>query len=146
MRTLNKNKQKLYYALYKGEEPEYILDDDGNKIISYIDDDGTIYYEETGSNIPTYYEPVPFYGNISMSGGEVSTQEYGIDVSGYDALLVLDKDEIPIDETSLVWFDSEPQFKDTDKTILDYDKADYKVLAIKPSLNQLKVLLGRIIK
>ena len=146
MRTLAKNKQKLYYALYKGEEPEYILDDDGNKIISYIDDDGTIYYEETGSNIPTYYEPVPFYGNISMSGGEVSTQEYGIDVSGYDALLVLDKDEIPIDETSLVWFDSEPQFKDTDKTILDYDKADYKVLAIKPSLNQLKVLLGRIIK
>lgn len=146
MRTLAKNKQKLHYALYKGEEPEYILDDDGNKIVSYVDDDGTIYYEETGRNIPTYYEPVSFYGNISMSGGEASTQEYGIDVSGYDALLVLDKDEIPIDETSLVWFESEPQFKDTEKTILDYDKADYKVLAIKPSLNQLKVLLGRIIK
>ena len=81
-----------------------------------------------------------------MSGGEASTQEYGIDVSNYDALLVLDKDEIPIDETSLLWFESEPQFKDADKTILDPNKADYRVLAIKPSLNQLNVLLGRIVK
>lgn len=146
MRTLAKNKQKLYYALYKGEEDEYKLDENGNKILDYVDEDGTEYYRVTGVKIPTYFEPVSFYGNISMSGGEASTQEYGIDVSGYDALLVLDKGEIPIDETSLVWFESEPQFKDTEKTILDYDKADYKVLAIKPSLNQLKVLLGRIIK
>lgn len=146
MRTLQKNKQKMYYALYKGQEPEYVLDENGEKIIDYIDEDGTIYYRETGNKIPTYFEPVLFYGNISMSGGEISTQEYGIDVSGYDALLVLDKEEIPIEETSLLWFESEPQFKDAEKTIVDGNKADYRILAIKPSLNQLKCLLGRITK
>lgn len=146
MRTLQKNKQKMYYALFKGEEPEYVLDENGEKIIDYTDEDGNVYYRETGNKIPTYFEPVLFYGNISMSGGEVNTQEFGIDVSGYDALLVLNKDEIPLEETSLVWFESEPQYKDADKTIVDGNKADYRVLAIKPSLNQLKCLLGRITK
>lgn len=146
MRTLVKNKQKMYYALLKGEEPEYVLDADGNKIVSFVDEDGIIYYKETGNWVLTYYKPVPFSGNISMSGGEINTKEYGIDISEYDALLVLDKDEIPIDEASLLWFESEPQFKDADKTILDPNKADYRVLAIKPSLNQLNVLLGRIVK
>ena len=146
MRTLAKNKQKMWYALFKGEEPEYEIDETGQKIVDYIDEDGNIYYRETGNKIPTYFEPVSFYGNISMSGGEVNTQEYGIDVSGYDALLVLDKDEIPIEETSLVYFESEPQYKDLDKTIVDGNKADYRVLAIKPSLNQLKIILGRIVK
>ena len=136
----------MFYALFKGQEPEYVLDENGNKIIEYVDDDGNVYYLETGNKVATYDKPVEFEGNISMSGGEVITQEYGIDVSGYDALLVLDKEQIPITETSLVWFGSEPQFKDADKTILDGNKADYKVLAIKPSLNQLKVLLGRITK
>lgn len=146
MRTLNKNKQKMYYSLFKGVEPEYELDENGQKIVDYKDEDGIEYYRETGNKIPTYFEPVLFYANISMSGGEVNTQEYGIDVSGYDAIIVLDKDEIPIEETSLVWFENEPTYKDTEKTIVDGNKADYRVLAIKPSLNQLKCILQRITK
>ena len=144
--TLNSNKQKMYYALYKGEETEYVLDEYGNKIISYVDEDGNAYYEETGRKVPTYDLPKVFYSNIAMSGGEVSTQEYGIDVSSYDAILVLDKGQIEIEETSLVWYESEPTYKDVAETIIDGNKADYRVLAIKPSLNQLKVLLGRITK
>lgn len=146
MRTLAKNKQKMWYALFKGEEPEYELDENGQKIVDYVDEDGIEYYRETGNKIPTYFEPVSFYGNISMSGGEVNTQEYGIDVSGYDALLVLDKNEIPIEETSLVWFESEPQYKDAEKTIVDGNKADYRVIAVKPSLNMSKYILKRLVK
>jgi hypothetical protein len=146
MRTLEKNKQKMYYALYKGVEPEYVLDENGNKIIDYTDEDGNVYYRETGNKVPTYFEPVLFYANISMSGGEISTQEYGIDVSSYDAIVVLDKGQIPIEETSLIWYESLPTYKDADRTIVDGNKADYRVLAIKPSLNQLKVVLGRITK
>lgn len=146
MMTLDQNKQKMYYSLFKGVEPEYELDENGQKIIGYIDEDGIVYYRETGNKIPTYFEPVLFYANISMSGGEVNAQEYGIDVSGYDAILVLDKGQVPIEETSLVWYETEPTYKDIDKTIVDGNKADYKVLAIKPSLNQLKCLLGRITK
>ena len=146
MRTLAKNKQKMYYARLKCEEDEYELDDDGNKIVSFIDEEGNIYYKETGEKILIYHEPVLFYGNISMSGGESSIKEYGIDTSSYDAVLVLDKDEIPIEETSLLWFESEPTYKDSDKTILEINMADFRVLAIKQSLNQLKVILGRITK
>ena len=146
MMTLEQNKQKLQYALFFGETPEYVLDKDGNKVISYVDDDGTVYYEETGNKVKNYSLQEPFFANISMSGGEISAQEYGIDVSGYDAVLMLDKNQIAIQETSLVWFETEPTYKDVDETILDGDKADFKVLAIKPSLNQLKVLLGRITK
>lgn len=136
----------MYYSLFKGEQPEYVLDENGNRIVDYIDEDGNVYYRETGRKIQAYAEPVAFLGNISMSSGEVSSQEYGIDISGYDAILILDKDEIPIDETSLIWFETEPQYKDADKTIVDGNKADYRVLAIKPSLNQFKAVLGRITK
>ena len=146
MMTLDSNKQKMYYSLYKGEETEYVLDTDGNKVISFVDEEGNIYYEETGRKVQTYDLPKEFYGNISMSSGEASAQEYGVDVSNYDAILVLDKEQIPIKETSLVWFETEPQYKDLDKTIVDGNKADYRVLAIKPSLNQLKAILGRITK
>lgn len=160
MRTLAKNKQELYYALYKGEEEEYELDENGNKILDYVDEDGSEYYRVTGVKIPTYFDPVSFYGNISMSGGEASTQEYGIDVTAYDALLVLDKDEIPIDETSILMFykqnfakklelypsyDLFPEKNIYPGYIYEKTKEMYKVLAIKPSLNQLKVLLGRVV-
>ena len=40
MRTLQQNKQKLFYSLLMGEQPVYELDDEGNKIIAYIDDFG----------------------------------------------------------------------------------------------------------
>ena len=46
MRTLQQNKQKLFYSLLIGEQPVYALDDEGNKIIEYIDDEGNIYYQE----------------------------------------------------------------------------------------------------
>lgn len=146
MMTLDQNKQKLQYALFFGETPEYVLDENGEKVVSYVDSDGTIYYEETGNTIKNYSLQEPFKANITMSGGEISTQEYGVDISDYDAILLLDKGQIAIQETSLVWFETEPTYKDADKTILDADKADYKVAAIKPSLNQVKVLLRRITK
>ena len=141
--NLDQNKQKLQYALFLGEVPEYVLDENGERVVSYVDSDGTAYYEETGNKVKEYSLQEPFYASISMSGGEISAQEYGIDVSGYDAILMLDKGQIAIQETSLVWFETEPTYKDADKKILDADKADYRVLAIKPSLNALKVLLGR---
>lgn len=146
MRTLAKNKQKMFYALLIGEQPIYELDDNGNKIIDYVDEEGNIYYRETGETELVYSDPVLFYANISMSSGESQTQEYGVDVSNYDAVLVLDKDEIPITETSLIWFESEVGYRDNARTNVDGHSADFKVLAIKPSLNQFKAILGRITK
>lgn len=145
MRTLLKNKQKMYYALLDKEVTIYERDADGN-IIYYTDADGNKILLETGETELGYSEPVEFFGNIALSGGESEAVEYGIDVSAYDATLIVDKNTIPLTETSLIWFESEVCYKDTDKTIIDPNSADYKVLQVKPSLNVSKYILGKLVK
>jgi hypothetical protein len=141
MRTLNKNKQKMYYSLYLGQEPEYVLDDNGNKVVEYVDDDGNVYYKETGNVIDIYSEPVPFYGNISMSGGEVETVEFGLNIGDYEAVLLTSKNVLPITETSLIWLNTKP----TDG-VVKREQADYTVIKISPSLNQDKYVLKAVVK
>lgn len=137
MRTLRKNAQKMYYANQIGQVPIYE---------EYTDEDGNTYPLDTGETKIGYSEPMEFKGNIAMSGGEAEAQEFGIDVSGYDAILITDKDLIPIDETSLIWFESEVVYENEEEKIPDEFSADYKVLAVKPSLNVSKYILGRRVK
>ena len=145
MLTLASNKQSMKYSLQGERVPIYETDENGN-IVYYTDSDGNKIPIETGESTTGYSQPVSFFGNISMSGGEVDSVEFGIDVSGYDATLVVDKGTIPIDETSLIWHTSEVEYKDEEKTIVDENTADYKVIAVKPSLNTIKYILGRITK
>lgn len=145
MMTLASNKQSMKYSLQGERVPIYETDENGN-IIYYEDSDGNKIPMETGEYTTGYSQPVSFDGNIAMSGGEVDSVEFGIDVSGYDATLVVDKGMIPIDETSLIWHTSEVEYKDAEKTIVDGSTADYKVIAVKPSLNTTKYILGRITK
>ena len=135
MRTLNKNKTKLYYALYDGEVPiyDYYEDEDGNRIPI-----------DTGETTIGYENPVEFYGNIALSGGESEAKEFGIDVSAYDSVLVMNKSALPIDETSLIWFESEPQYN-ADGTV-DGKSADYTVVKVSPSLNVDKYVLKKVVK
>lgn len=144
MRTLAKNKQKMHYALQSGEVPIYETDEDGN--IKYITIDGEQVPVESGEYELGYSEPVEFFGNIALSGGDSEVVEYGIDTSAYDATLVTDKGAVPLTETSLIWFQSEVGYKDTTKTIVDGNTADYRVLAVKPSLNEAKYILGKLTK
>lgn len=137
MMTLNANKQKMKYALLDKQIPI---------LTEYVDEDGNSYQIETGNYELGYSLPVSFYANISFSNGESKTEEYGVDIGDYDAVMVLGLNEIPITETSLIWFKSEVGYKDTAETIVDGDTADFKVVAIKPSLNQMKVILKAITK
>lgn len=127
MRCLLKNKQKMYYALYT-ESTETTT---GKTIII----DGEDVAVEYGSTSQEYTEPVEFKGNIAFTGGDVYETEYGIDKSKYSAVLVMNKGEIPIDEHSLIWYDTPPD-----------GKADFKVVKLVPSLNVDKYLLQRIEK
>lgn len=138
MMMLNSNKQKMYYALQIGEVPiyEYYTDSDGNKFP----------VGETGEYKIGYGKPVEFFGNIAMSGGESKAVEYGIDVSAYDAILIVDKGALPLTETSLIWVESEVSYEDTEKTIVDPNSADYKVKKPSPSLNVGKYILNKVVK
>lgn len=144
MMTLNANKQKLYYANQDKIVPIYETDEDGN-IIYYEDSDGNEYPLETGITKIVYGEPVEFKGNIALSSsGEAQSVEYGLDMSSYSSVLVLDKGLIPLKESSLIWYENEPR-NDKDGNV-DEESADYRVVKVSPSINVDKYLLEKVVK
>jgi len=144
MRTCRKNKQRLMYALYKGvAEPEIVTDRDGNPM---FDDDGNYIYDSSSTSDILYDDPVPFFGNIAFSkgSGEADGEAYGISLSEYDSTLIMIKGEIPINETSLIFKDSTPEYDDNGNLLRD--SADFTVIKVQPSLNTIIYLLKRIVK
>ena len=133
MRTLMKNKQTIYYALNIGRETASTKD----KIIV----DGEEVYIDEGDYKMNYSVPEAFSANISFSGGESDDVEFGLDMSAYDAIIVMDLKSIPITETSLIWYETEPPVEENNGST-----ADYNVVAVRHSLNQTKVILQRRVK
>ena len=132
----------MKYSLQDGRVPIYERDENGD--IVYIEVDGQKIPVETGEYDTGYSAPVDFMGNISMSGGEAEAKEFGMDIGDFDAVIVLEKDAIPITETSIIWHTSPVKYKDEQNTIVDSKSADYAVKRVSPSLNFTKVLLQRI--
>lgn len=86
MRSLNKNKRQIHYALYVGEES--IKDEYGN---------------ETGELLPKYGDKVSFEGNISAASGEDAVQAFG-SFTNYTRVLCVADSNCPIAEQTVVWF------------------------------------------
>lgn len=141
MRSLKKNQQPLHYVTYSEEIKVYKRDENGN--IEYVEIDGEKIPIELGT-VAGYNEPVLFYANIAMSGGEAEAKEYGFDIGSYEAVLVTTDKSLPISETSRIWHTTEPKIN-ADGTV-DSDSADYSVLAVKQSLNSVKYLLKKLPK
>lgn len=136
MRTLKKNTQKMYYANQDRVVPIYEY---------YEDEDGNMIPLDTGETKLVYGEPIEFKGNISLSNsGEVNTQEYGLNLGDYSAILVVGKDYIPLSETSLIWYENEPT-KDIDGNTNEFS-ADYRVVKVSDSLNVSKYALQKVVK
>lgn len=144
MRLLRKNMQPMKYSLQDGRVPIYERDENGD--IVYIEVEGKKVPVETGEYETGYSSPVDFVGNISMSGGEAEAKEFGMDIGDFDAVIVLEKDAVPLTETSIIWHASPVKYKDEQNTIVDSKSADYAVKRVSPSLNFTKVLLQRIVK
>lgn len=144
MRLLRKNMQPMKYSLQDGRVPIYETDENGD--IVYIEVEGKKVPVETGEYETGYSSPVDFMGNISMSGGEAEAKEFGMDIGDFDAVIVLEKDAVPLTETSIIWHTSPVKYKDEQNTIVDSKSADYAVKRVSPSLNFTKVLLQRIVK
>lgn len=86
MRSLNKNKRGIYYALYTGEDK--ILDEYGN---------------ETGESNPTYGEKTELRCNISGASGNEVVQAFG-SFSNYTRVVCVADNNCPIAEQTVVWF------------------------------------------
>lgn len=116
MRTLERNKQTIYYALYEGKEP---LTDE--------------YGSPTGEYEVLYSEPVFLKINVSAARGEYSTRQFG-EMENYDKILVTDDINLPISETSILWIDS-----------LDTTKPhDYIVKKVARSLNSVSYAVSKV--
>ena len=144
MRTVRRNKQRLKYALYKGvSEPKIVYDRNGNPM---LDDEGDYVYDDSSTSDILYDKPVDFFGNIAFSkgSGEADGMAYGISLADYDSTLIMNIGELPINETSLIFKDSQPEYDDEGHLIRD--SADFTVVKVQSSLNTVIYLLKRIVK
>ena len=142
MRQVVKNKQRLFYALVAGDQvPVYERDDNGD--IVYENIDGDIVPKETGEWETPYESPVEFFGNINTGNvGYTIARAYGISSGNFDAVLCMRKGEIPIDVTSLIWYEREPKFR-TDGSV-DPKTANYIVRRVPPCLDEICYLLRKV--
>lgn len=170
MRTLRKNQQQLQYALQIAEVPEFETDEHGNIIYEgYTDDNGNFFpfldengdktVKPTGKFEAIYSEPTPFLASISMSGGEAEAVEYGLSTESYSAVMITEKNAVPLKEGSLIWHTSKPEYKYggeeveipvNDETIkqkvVKKTSADFIVMKKSPSLNFDKYILTAVNK
>ena len=98
MRSLRKNKQKLWYSTYADQITEYYRDSDGNIIYDEID----------GEQIPRikgeragYNKPVLFHANVSAGKGIAQEEVFGVSLDYTKTISTSDMD-LPISETSLI--------------------------------------------
>lgn len=86
MRSLNKNKRGIYFALYTGEDK--ILDEYGN---------------ETGESNPTYGEITELRCNVSAALGDEAVQAFG-SFTNYTRVVCVSDNKCPLAEQAVVWF------------------------------------------
>ena len=147
---LDINKQAMKYSLQGQTVPIYERDDDGN-ILYYTDNDREPYLDSEGNKIPKileektgFSEPVDFKANIAFSGGEAQSKEYGFDTADFDAILLTDRNMLPIQKGDLIWLDSKPTY--TSDSLVDETSADFTIVGIKPALYSTKYMLKAIVK
>ena len=119
MKCLERNKFTFYYCLRSGEERE--LDENGY---------------ETGERFPIYDAPVEMRANISWATGRADTEQFGVNVD-YDKVIVTDEIDCPIDETTVLFVDKEPEF-------VDYPKYDYIVQRVSKSKHYISYAIKRV--
>lgn len=91
MRGLERNKQTIYYSLYKGKAP--VVDADGFMTSEY-----TVQYDD----------PVEYRINVSAAKGEADLELFGI-TTGYTKVMVTTDIGCPIDEKTILWVDANPE-------------------------------------
>ena len=123
MRTLHRNKTRIFYANYRDKIP--LRDEYGNL---------------TGEYKISYDTPVEVKANVSAARGEATTRQFGDDES-YDRVIVLDDPRLPIAATSILWIDTLPEIADDGSTNTPHD---YIVKQVAVSLNSVSIAVSKV--
>lgn len=136
MRSLERNKQKLYYATYHDKTVVYERDENGN--IVYVDIDGTQVPVEISTNNAGYSAPIEFRANVSAGKGDSESSVFGISLDYTRVISTTDK-KLPITNTSLIWIETVPVLNIDGSA--NADSADYTVALVAPSLNNVSIAI-----
>ena len=123
MRTLARNKIRIYYANYRAKVP--LKDEYGNL---------------TGEYEILYDTPVEVKANVSAARGEATTRQFGDD-ERYDRIIVLDDPKFPIAVTSILWIDAPPEIAEDGSTKTPHD---YIVRQVAASLNSVSIAVSKV--
>ena len=124
MRSLERNKITIYYALYDANIP--VLDDQGN---------------DTGQTKQGYGNPVKFKIRVSANKGEASSNAFGVSLD-YDRTMNTTDKTFPIDEFSVLWIDTLPTIKEDGSTDT---KSDYTVKKVAKDLNEWSYAIKKVV-
>ena len=138
MKQLSQNKQEMYYALFDKNLTEYARDPEGEIIYTEI---GGVQVPAKAGVKPGYSKAVWFKANIGVNGGETKEDQYGLNVGDYDAIISAEKGKLPFTEQTLIWHKSEVGYDLAGNVIPE--TADYRVVAIKTSLNEERFILKK---
>lgn len=129
MRTQKKNKQIMYYSLQDNITPIYKTDSEGN-ILYYTDSEGDKIPMRSGEKTLGYSTPIMFEANISNKLTEAKWEDYGVDRSTNYVQIIVNKNELPLKEGSVIWRNSKITYKDDNNTVVDEKSADYIVKGV----------------
>ena len=147
MRNALKNKQDLMYSNLSESVPQYLMENGeiATTLIDGVETPVLVGYSEHG-----YTKPEKFIANITPIGSETYARHntaiasaYGIDIGEYEALILLEKGELPLTETSYIWHVSKPKYKEGANEV-DVNSADYKVERVATSKNVMLVMMRRV--
>ena len=124
MRDLKRNQRKMYYSLYveQGNDSDFdILD-----------------------TVAKYSAPVEFKASLTAGKSDSDDSPFGKDIS-YDRIISTVKKDLPITETSLIWYGTEPVLLEDGSA--NPNSADYKVAAMPlDGLDGIRIAIKKIAK
>ena len=124
MRDLKRNQRNMYYSLYveQGNDSDFdILD-----------------------TVAKYSAPVEFKASMTAGKSDSDASPFGKDIS-YDRIISTVKKDLPITETSLIWYETEPILLEDGSA--NPNRADYNVAAAPlDGLDGIRIAIKRIAK
>lgn len=117
MKSLARNKQTIYYALYQGKTEA-------------VDSNGL----RTGQYKPTYAGPVPYKINVSAAKGSAMVEMFGIDTA-YSKKMTTNDMSCPITESTVLWIDKAPG---------ETFDPNYRVVSVAKSINSITYAIDEV--
>ena len=116
MRTLQRNKRTIWYALYNGVTE--VVDEDGNY---------------TGEQEVSYGEPIQARMNVSGGRGQAEIELFGVD-NPFTRTAVTDDLTTPFTTDTIFWFEADPET----------DPHNYRCTGISRTINQVVLALAEL--